>query len=244
MTDTLTAVPTDWQRALAIVAHPDDLEYGAAAAIAEWTEAGKEVSYLLVTRGEAGIDGLPPEESARVREAEQVASAAAVGVETVEFLAHRDGVIEAGLPLRRDLAGAVRARQPELLITINHHDTWGGAYWNTPDHRTVGRAVLDAAGDAGNRWVFPEQLGGTGLKPWDGVRWVAVAASPRATHAQQVSDWAVEKAIASLTEHRAYLEGLGEDPAAYARSLITRGVDEAAERFDGRRCVPFELFAR
>ncbi|MGW3276153.1 PIG-L family deacetylase, partial [Streptomyces kronopolitis] len=57
----LSPMPKDWQRALAVVAHPDDLEYGAAAAIAEWTAAGREVSYLLVTRGEAGIDGLHDE---------------------------------------------------------------------------------------------------------------------------------------------------------------------------------------
>ncbi|GAU65243.1 Mce family protein [Streptomyces sp. NBRC 110611] len=73
----LSPMPEDWQRALAVVAHPDDLEYGAAAAIAEWTAAGREIGYLLVTRGEAGIDGLPPAECARVREAEQRAGAGA-----------------------------------------------------------------------------------------------------------------------------------------------------------------------
>ncbi|SFC82035.1 N-acetylglucosaminyl deacetylase, LmbE family [Streptomyces aidingensis] len=244
MTEKLTAMPLDWDRALAIVAHPDDLEYGAAAAVAEWTDQGKHIGYLLVTRGEAGIDGLPPGECAAIREQEQRASAAVVGVETVEFLDHRDGVIEEGVALRRDLAAAVRRHRPDLLITINHRDTWGGRFWNTPDHRAVGRAVIDAAADAGNRWIFPEQLRDGSLEPWGGVRWVAVAASPEATHAQPVGDGSVERAIRSLTEHRAYLEGLGADPAEYARDLITRGAGGAAERFDGRRCVAFELFPR
>ncbi|WP_165985597.1 PIG-L deacetylase family protein [Streptomyces sp. YIM 98790] len=244
MTQKLTAMPLDWQRALAIVAHPDDLEYGAAAAVAEWTDQGKHISYLLVTRGEAGIDGLPPQECALIREQEQLASAAAVGVETVEFLDHRDGVIEEGVALRRDIAAAVRRHRPELLITINHRDTWGGRFWNTPDHRAVGRSVIDAAADAGNRWIFPEQLRDAGLEPWDGVRWVAVAASPEATHAQPVADGSVERAIRSLTEHRAYLEGLGAQPEEYARDLITRSAEDAAQRFDGRRCVAFELFPR
>src|SRR6478609_2898574 len=96
----LAPMPGDWQRALAVVAHPDDLEYGAAAAVAEWTDGGREVVYLLASRGEAGIDTLPPEECAPVREREQRAGAAVVGVRTVEFLDHRDGVIEYGTGLR------------------------------------------------------------------------------------------------------------------------------------------------
>ena len=79
----MDAFPDDWSRALCVVAHPDDLEYGAAAAIARWTATGKHVSYLLVTRGEAGIDTMAPDEAAQVREAEERASAAVVGVDTV-----------------------------------------------------------------------------------------------------------------------------------------------------------------
>jgi LmbE family N-acetylglucosaminyl deacetylase len=244
-TQTLETMPVDWQRALAIVAHPDDLEYGAAAAIAEWTQQGKEVVYLLVTRGEAGIDTIAPAECAPLREAEQRASAAVVGAHTVEFLDHRDGVIEQGVPLRRDLAAAIRRHRPELLVTINHREHFGSrAAMNTPDHRAVGHAVLDAAGDAGNRWIFAEQLGEGGLEPWGGVRWTAVAASPQSTHAQAVSEESVERAIGSLTEHRAYLEGLGVEPLPYARELVTGGADASAALFGGRRAVTFELFPR
>ncbi len=64
----------DWERALAIVAHPDDMEYGAASAVARWRDQGKTVTYVLATRGEAGIDALEPEECARVREAEELAA--------------------------------------------------------------------------------------------------------------------------------------------------------------------------
>lgn len=242
----LAPMPREWRRALAIVAHPDDMEYGAAGAVAEWTEAGHEVAYLLVTRGEAGIDNLPPEESGRVREAEQRASAAVVGVERVDFLDHSDGVIEEGIALRRDLTAAVRRYRPELLLTLTGRDTWGPGWWNTPDHRAVGRAVLDAAGDAGNRWIFPEQLAGErGLRPWGGVRWVAAAGSYRPTHAVEVSARSLERAIASLAEHRAYITGLGaDDPRGYARRLITEVTDGAAERYGLRRPVVFEVFHR
>lgn len=240
----LTSMPDDWERALAVVAHPDDMEYGAAAAVAEWTAAGKQVAYLMVTRGEAGIDGLEPAECARVRETEQHASARTVGVTAVEFLDHRDGVIEEGVPLRRDIAAAVRKWRPELLLTLNHRDTWGGTAWNTPDHRIVGRAVLDAAGDAGNRWIFPEQLT-SGTAAWDGVRWVAVAGSPQTTHAVPVGGEAVERAVASLSEHRAYITALSDEPVeTYARNFTEWAVGLGAERFGGRDCVTFELYPR
>src|SRR5215831_8357725 len=111
----LAALPEDWDRAVAIVAHPDDLEYGAAAAIARWTSQGKEVVYVLATSGEAGIDGMAPAEARPLREQEERSSAAVVGVHTVEFLGHHDGLIEAGLPLRRDLAGALRRHRPDVV---------------------------------------------------------------------------------------------------------------------------------
>ena len=139
---TLEAGPEDWSRALAIVAHPDDLEYGAASAIARWTAQGKDVRYLLVTRGEAGIADRSPAEVVPVREREQIASAAVVGVQSVEFLDHPDRLLEPGLDLRRDLARAIRVHRPEVVLSINFRDSWGPGSWNHVDHRVVGGAVL------------------------------------------------------------------------------------------------------
>ena len=141
----LSPMPTDWTRALAIVAHPDDLEYGCASAVAAWTDAGREVVYVLATRGEAGIDTMEPAKAGALREQEQRASAAVVGVTQVEFLDHQDGVVEYGVALRRDLAAAIRRHRPELLITMSHADTWGAKNWNQPDHRAVGRAAISPA---------------------------------------------------------------------------------------------------
>src|SRR4051812_35461860 len=101
----LEPLPEDWSRALAIVAHPDDMEFGSAAAVARWTAQGKEVVYCMVTSGEAGIDGLHPDECRRVREAEQIESARIVGVDVVEFLEQPDGILEYGVPLRRGVPG-------------------------------------------------------------------------------------------------------------------------------------------
>lgn len=213
-------MPTDWDRALAVLAHPDDIEYGGAGAVARWTAEGRTVDYLLVTRGEAGIDTLPPAECGPLREEEQRAAAAVVGVQSVEFLDHPDGLIEYGIGLRRDIAGAIRRHRPQLVVTGNFHDMWpSGVGRNMADHIAVGRATVDAVRDAANRWLFPE-LG----EPWQGVTWVAVMASPLNSHAVDVGEY-FDKGVASLAEHRAYLAALGgpmADPAVFLR--------EAAER--------------
>ncbi|MEJ2890198.1 PIG-L deacetylase family protein [Actinomycetospora aeridis] len=233
MSTDLPALPDDFARVLAVAAHPDDLEYGAAAAVAAWTASGREVSYVLATRGEAGIADMPPEQAAVVREQEERRSAAAVGVHDVRFLDHRDGVVVEGIDLRRDLAREIRRVRPELVVVNSHHETFGPGAWNSADHRAVGRATIDAAGDAGNRWIFPE-LVEEGFPPWGGVRWVAVAASTQPTHAVDVADHQ-EAAIASLAEHRAYLAALDPRPVEeQAREVVL------ATTAGGR--VSFEVF--
>jgi LmbE family N-acetylglucosaminyl deacetylase len=241
MTDAeLAEFPEDWERALVIVAHPDDMEYGGAAAVARWTDQGKHVAYLLATRGEAGIDGMDPAEAAVVREAEQRASAAVVGVDVVEFLDHPDGTVEYGLPLRRDLAAAIRRHTPDLVIGVNHRETYGGTYLNMADHRAVGLATIDAVRDAANRWVFTD-LRDAGLEPWGGVRYLAIVASPEASHAVEVSA-VFDRGVESLRRHAVYLAGLGtDDPQPMLRSFA-----EATGRRlggGGGLAVAFELFS-
>jgi LmbE family N-acetylglucosaminyl deacetylase len=236
----LVAFPDDWSRALCVVAHPDDLEYGAAGAVAAWTAAGKDVRYLLVTRGEAGIDALAPADAARVREAEERASAAVVGVESVEFLeGHADGVIEYGLPLRCDLAVAIRRHRPDLLVSINHRDSWGGATFNMADHRNVGLALLDASRDAGNRWVFTGAGSPEAPAPWTGVRRVAFGGSPASTHYVDITDH-LESSIASLREHKAYIAGLGYDfdPDGFLRGFAR----SAGEQVGCEYAATFEVY--
>ncbi len=205
---TLEPLAEDWQRALAIVAHPDDMEYGAAAAVGRWTGQGKQVVYCMVTSGEAGIDTMGPEQARQVREAEQVAAAAVVGVNVVEFLGFPDGMVEYGLPLRRALARAVRLHRPDIVLTTNFRETYDGVWLNQADHIAVGRATVDAVRDAANRWVFRELLD-EGLQPWAGVRQVWAAASPNAKHAVDTTD-AFEAGVASLEAHSAYLAALGD----------------------------------
>jgi LmbE family N-acetylglucosaminyl deacetylase len=205
----LKPLKEDWSRALAIVAHPDDMEFGAAAAVARWTGQGKWVGYVMVTSGEAGIDGMHPDECRVVREKEQIDSAAIVGVDTVDFLGFPDGTLEYGLDLRRAIALAVRRHRPEIVITGNFHDTWGSGNLNQADHIAVGRAVLDGVRDAGNRWIFSEQLV-DGLEPWGGVRQVWTSGSPLAKHGADTTA-TFDRGVESLKAHRAYIDGLGWD---------------------------------
>jgi LmbE family N-acetylglucosaminyl deacetylase len=206
----------DWDRAVAVVAHPDDLEYGAAAAVARWTGQGKHVSYVLVTSGEAGIAGQDPAEVGPLREDEERRSAAVVGVSEVMFLGHPDGVVDYGVPLRRDLARAFRQLQPEVVITMSFDLTWGeGGPVNHADHRAVGLAVLDACRDAANEWVFPE----LGL-PRSRIKDAYVVATGDPSHFVDVTG-TIDAGIASLREHRAYLAGLGGDfdPDEFIRKM-------------------------
>ncbi len=222
-------LPEDWGRAVAAVAHPDDLEYGAAAAVARWTAQGREVSYVIATRGEAGIAGLPPERVRPIREDEERRSAAVVGVREVVFLDHPDGLVEYGVPLRRDLAAQFRRLRPDIVIALNFELTWGdsGAV-NHADHRAVGLAVLDACRDAANPWLFPDAG-----PPWPGIKDVYVAASGDPTHYVDVTA-TMEAGIASLREHSAYIEGLGTDfdPSQFLRDMtgfagLAAGCDHA-----------------
>ncbi len=234
---TLQPLEIEVGRVLAVVAHPDDLEYGAAAAVAAWTDAGHEVVYLLASRGEAGIDSMDPAAAGAAREAEERESAALVGVGTVEFLDHPDGVIEYGVPLRRDIAAAIRRHRPDTLLLFNHRETWAPGRLNSPDHRNVGNAALDAVGDAGNRWIFAD----LGLAPHS-ARQALVTASPASTHGLDVTG-TVDRAIASLAAHRAYLEGLGEHPMSDPE-FLRFFLEQTGQRFSGSgAALSFELFS-
>ncbi|MBF6329579.1 PIG-L deacetylase family protein [Nocardia transvalensis] len=229
-------VPEDWQRGLVIVAHPDDIEYGAAAAVARWTEQGKDVRYLLVTRGEAGIAGLPPEKAGPLREAEEIAAAKVVGVHEVEFLDYPDGRIEYSLALRRDLAAAIRRHRPEMVILAHFGDAWAPGYANSADHRAVGRAGLDAVSDAGNEWIFPELAE---LPIWS-PRWAAVA-GPVVSHAVDVTN-TVEVAVESLVAHARYLAALSPAPIPEQARAIVDLATAPQPGFPAERAVGFELY--
>ncbi|MFD2092060.1 PIG-L deacetylase family protein [Blastococcus deserti] len=232
-------MPDDWERALVVAAHPDDIEYGIAAAVAVWTAAGKDVRYLLATRGEAGMAGVAPDVAGPLREEEERRSAAVVGVTEVEFLGLRDGVLVEGPDLRRELAAAIRRHQPQLVVTGYFGATWtppgvSPAYVNSADHRALGQCVVDAVADAGNEWIFADLT-----EPrWSGVQYIAVQEMTDPPHEVDVSA-TVETAVASLAEHRRYLELLSDVPVEEQAQQV---IDMSTMTEDGGRRVGFRLY--
>ena len=235
----LEPVDESWTTALCVVAHPDDLEFGTAAAVARWTDQGKTVVYAMVTSGEAGIDGMEPEEARRYAKPSSWSRHGLWASRLSSFSGWPDGVLEYGVGLRRAICAAVRRHRPEIVITNNFRDTWGGQNLNQADHIATGRATLDAVRDAANRWVFPEQIA-DGLERWDGVREVWAAFSPDGTHAVETTQ-TFSRGVASLAAHKAYIDGLGWeffDPEEFLES----GARQAGTRFGVPLAATFEVF--
>ncbi len=194
------------RRALAVVAHPDDIDFGMAGTIARLTSDGVEVSYCLVTSGDAGGDSstLNYEERARLRESEQGAAAAEVGVRDLSFLKYPDGRVEVTLDLRRDIARVIRRWRPDLVLTQNPERNWERIFASHPDHAAAGEATLRAVyPDARNPHAFPELLS-EGLEPHV-VPEVWVGGSVNG-FAVDITD-TIDRKIAALRRHESQVSG-------------------------------------
>ncbi len=156
------------KRAMVIVAHPDDAEFTMAGTVAVWAQQGCAVSYVICTRGDRGSNdpNVTPWALARIRDAEQRAAAAILGVQEVTLLDHPDGTLEPTMALRRDLTREIRRFRPEVVICGDPTaHFYGDTYLNHPDHRASASAALDAVFPSSEtRYVFPELLA-AGLEP-------------------------------------------------------------------------------
>ena len=184
-----------------MLAHPDDVDFGSAGTVATWTSAGTEVTYCIVTDGDAGgFDDTPRDRMGPLRQEEQRAAAAAVGVTDVRFLGYPDGRLEPTLELRRDISRVIRQVRPQRVLTSSPERWFERIGASHPDHMVVGESTLRAVyPDARNPFAFPELLGDEGLEAWT-VSEVWLGASPRADHAVDVTDVA-ELKFAALKSH-------------------------------------------
>ncbi|WP_111719633.1 PIG-L deacetylase family protein [Homoserinimonas sp. OAct 916] len=217
---------TDIRRILCVVAHPDDMEYGASAAVAEWTARGIEVDYVLLTAGEAGIRDQDPGEVGPLRAEEQRAACHLVGVSGLTILDLPDGLLEADLTTRAEIARQIRRVKPDAVLctTWELETPWG---LNHADHRATGLAVVDAIRDADNPWLFRSQRVDEGLDAWS-TRWLLVTGTTP-THGVELSERSVELGIASLEAHEVYLAALPDHiPPRELITQVTRGGGEAA----------------
>lgn len=190
------------ERALVVGAHPDDIDFGCVGTVSRWVQAGIEVSYLLVTRGDqGGFDATPREQMGPLRETEQRAAAAVVGVHRVEFLdGYMDGWVEATPHLVKDISRVIRRVRPQRMIIQSPERNYARLPSSHPDHMATGEAAIRAVYPAArNPFAFPELLQDDGLEPWI-VNEVFIQAHPGATHAIDVTDHIGTK-LAALREH-------------------------------------------
>lgn len=232
----------DVTRVLCVHAHPDDVDFGAAGTIARWVDEGLEVAYLLVTRGDAGgfDDDTPRETLPAIREAEQRAAAAAVGVKHVEFLeGYSDGTVTPSLHLRRDIAAAIRRWRPDRVLTNSPLRRWelltGPSH---PDHLAVGEAATCAVyPDARNPYAFIELRNELGLEPWT-VREIWYSGGPSPDHVVDVTETYPRK-LAALLSHASQVSHLEEFDDAMRQRLAR--IAAAAALPEGRLAEAFTV---
>lgn len=215
--------PSHWRTGLVLVPHPDDPEYGCAAAVAKWTDAGKTVHYALASRGEAGIAGMAPEDAGPLREQEQRRSAAIVGVDDVQFWNFPDSNIRNTPELRAKIAQTITELEPDVVITIYSGAEWAPGEPNQRDHIEFSNAVAAAYDSLADppRWLFEN--------------------GPEITHGEAVDDY-LDRAVASLAAHDVYLSVL--DPDTPVQERARKQVEMTTQRrpdFDGKHTVEFIL---
>ncbi len=208
-------------KVVVIVAHHDDIEFGCSGTIARWIEEGAEVTYVIVTDGGSGSNepGIIREELAALREKEQLAASAVVGVHDVRFLGYKDGTLQPTLELRRDLTRILREVRPDRVICQDPRTVFfGDGYINHPDHRAAGEAAIYATFPSSEtRPIFPELLD-EGYEPHKVSQlWVTLSIEP--THYVDITD-TFDKKLASLRAHESQL-GSGEDAENGALKFIT-----------------------
>lgn len=183
------------ERVLAIMAHPDDVDFGAAGTVAQWVKAGISVSYGIVTDGDAGgfDPTVPRSDIPAIRRAEQRAAAAEIGVSDVHFLGYKDGDVTVTQDLRRDISRLIRQVRPQRMLIQSPDRNWERIPASHPDHLATGEAAIRAIyPDARNPFAHPELLQGEGLQDWV-VPEVWLMASPTPNHYVDVTDTFADK---------------------------------------------------
>ena len=199
----------DVRRVLIVTAHPDDVDFGAAGSVARWTSEGVDVAYCIVTSGEAGgfDDLVTRDDVPAIRQAEQRAAAAVVGVTDVTFLGYPDGRLVVSIELRRDISRVIRRVRPQRVLCPSPQRMFGRIFASHPDHLAAGEAALCAVyPDSRNPYAFPELLD-EGFEPWT-VDQVWLMAHEQANRWVDVSD-TIDRKVKALLCHVSQLPDPG-----------------------------------
>ncbi|WP_461144332.1 PIG-L deacetylase family protein [Salinifilum aidingensis] len=229
----------DHDRVLVVTAHPDDADFAAAGTVASWVAAGELVTYCVCTSGDAGgFDDTPREAVPHLRESEQRAAAAAVGVRDVRFLGHRDGSLQPDMALRLDVSRVIRQVRPHRVLTHSPEINWEHIPASHPDHRAVGEAALAAVyPDARNAFAHPE-LVSEGLQPWSVPElWLVASPECRINRAVDITDHFRTK-VAALAAHTSQTSHL-TDLAGMLRPGLARIAEQHG--MPGRLAESFQV---
>ncbi len=231
---------TPVERVMMIMAHPDDVDFGAAGTAATWSDAGIHVTYCLVTDGDAGgfDPAVPRSEIAGIRRREQTSAAAKVGVTDLIFLGFPDGRVEANLELRKAISRAIRQVRPNRVLIQSPERNFQRIYASHPDHLAAGEAALCAVyPDARNPYTFTELLEDEGLEAWS-VEEVWVMSGPQADRFVDITD-NVDRKIDALMCH----ESQFTEPQRVADMVRSWVTDTAARGGlpDGRSAEAFQV---
>ena len=147
--------------AMSIHAHPDDQEFSIGGTLAKWAKAGCQITSVTITSGDSGSndptkEGSYKTELAALREGEQRAANAVLGVKESVFLRYPDGELEPTIALRKELTRIIRQYKPDVVL-IGNPEAWfyGNEYVNHPDHRAAAQAACEAVfPSAGTRLIF------------------------------------------------------------------------------------------
>jgi len=229
-------------RILVVTAHPDDVDFGVAGSVAQWVKAGVEVSYCIATDGDAGGSdrSVSRTDMAALRQTEQRAAAAEVGVTDVTFLGYPDGRLLPSIELRRDISRQIRRVRPDRVVCQSPERLWDRIGASHPDHLAAGEAaVASVYPDARNPFAHPELLEDEGLEPHS-VPEMWIMASPRADRVVDITD-TFDRKIAALRCHRSQV-GEGEWLDERLRVWASAGA-RAAGLGEGRLAEVFHVVA-
>jgi LmbE family N-acetylglucosaminyl deacetylase len=205
---------------LVVTAHPDDVDFGMAGTVATFTKAGLDVTYCIATNGDAGGSdrSVSRVDMAALRQREQRAAAAEVGVIDVRFLGHPDGQLQPTIALRGDISRVIRQVKPERVLTQSPERRWDFIFASHPDHLALGEAAVCAVyPDARNPFAHPELLGDEGLEPWTvNELWIGGVTG---TNMAVDTTTSVERKVAALLRHESQIN----DPAGVTERVMAGG---------------------
>jgi LmbE family N-acetylglucosaminyl deacetylase len=245
-TPEITSAPGEAQppprRVLGVFAHPDDPEFFCGGTFARWAADGAHITFVLVTSGDKGTrdPDMTTERLIELREAEERRAAAALGVQQVVFLRHRDGELEPTVALRGDIVRMIRTYKPDIVVTSDPTVFWfGDRGINHSDHRVVGHVTVDAVYPAArDRLYFPEQITQEGLEPHK-TRYLYITLTNAPNVKVDVTAY-IDRKIAALREHQSQIADLARMEERVRANRDPESPDDAPRYMDGFRVLVFD----